>query len=714
MRVDESVVVHAHPSAVWDIICDPRTYPSLVVGVTRWEPLHAAGATGVGARYAMRMRIGSADVGGNVEIVEYQPRADIAWTAVTGIEQRGRWRVRAVEPGLTRVTLRIAYQSPGGLAGLLADQVSARQVRGNVRDTLEALRGRFDEDADGPLPRHSSMAANLLDAGFVATQLRAALVLRGAGVLRPVRPDRLVAAGLGLYRWGFSLQGGYAVAAALHPDAPAIIDDAGTLSFAEVDQRTDALAAALAEAGIVGTDRVALLCRNHRGIVEATVAVGKLGADVLFLNTSFAGPQLAEVIEREEAAALIHDAEFAEMVSGAVPASRCFIAWPDPRVPGGRRRTLARLIEKGGPPPPPGRRTGRLTILTSGTSGSPKGAERGQAQNADPAAVILSRIPLRARETTLVASPLFHTWGLANWGLGLVLSSTLVLQRHFDPEAMLAAIDEHQVSALAAVPVMLRRILELPESTRRRYDTSSLRVVAVSGSALDGDLATRFMDAYGDVLYNLYGSTEAGWVTIATPEDLRAAPGTAGRAPLATRVRLLDERGREVEDGQTGRIFVANRILFDGYTGGGSKDIVDGMMATGDVGRFDEEGRLFVEGRDDEMLITGGENVFPAEIEDTLLARPDVADVAVTGVADEEWGQRIVAYVVRGRGATLSADDVRDHVRARLARYKVPRDVVFVKDIPRNGTGKVVRRELAGAPQEYRRTAGAARPRRSR
>ncbi len=381
MRVDESVVVHAHPAEVWDIICDPRTYPSLVAGVTRWESVQAAGATGVGARYTMRMRVGSADVGGDVEIVEYQPAADIAWTAVTGIEQRGRWRVRALEPGLTRVTLRIAYQSPGGLGGLVADQLSARQVRHNVRETLDAVRKQFEGDADPTVPRHPSFAANLLDAGFVATQVRAALVLRGAGVVRAVRPDRLVAAGLGLFRWGFSLQGGYAVGAALYPDQPAIVDDAGALTFAEVDQRTDALAAALAAAGIGGSDRVAVLCRNHRGIIEATVAVGKLGADILFLNTAFAGPQVAEVMKREEAAALVHDAEFAEMVAGVLPANRCFIAWPDPRVRGARRRTLARLIEKGVPPPPPARRTGRLTILTSGTSGSPKGAERGPMQN---------------------------------------------------------------------------------------------------------------------------------------------------------------------------------------------------------------------------------------------------------------------------------------------------------------------------------------------
>jgi fatty-acyl-CoA synthase len=202
------------------------------------------------------------------------------------------------------------------------------------------------------------------------------------------------------------------------------------------------------------------------------------------------------------------------------------------------------------------------------------------------------------------------------------------------------------------------------------------------------------MDAFGDVLYNLYGSTEVAYATIATPADMRAAPGTAGKPPHGTIVRLFDEKGREVAPGEVGRIFVANSLLFEGYTGGGGKAEIDGLLSTGDVGRFDEEGRLFVSGRDDEMIVSGGENVFPREIEDLLARHEAVADVAVIGVDDAQYGQRLKAFVVLGPGKELSADEVKAYVKENLARYKVPRDVVFVKELPRNATGKVVKREL--------------------
>ena len=282
--------------------------------------------------------------------------------------------------------------------------------------------------------------------------------------------------------------------------------------------------------------------------------------------------------------------------------------------------------------------------------------------------------------------------------LAIGLSSTVILRRRFDAEQTLRAIDEHGVTALVVVPVMLQRILERGPAVVRRYDTGSLRVIAASGSTLPGELATRVMDAFGDVLYNLYGSTEVAWATIATPADLRAAPGTAGRPPRGTVVRLLDADDRDVAAGQTGRIFVANELVFDGYTGGGGKAVVDGLVSSGDLGRFDEAGRLFVEGREDEMIVSGGENVFPREVEDAIAALDGVPEVAAIGVPDGDFGQRLRAFVVRRNGATLTDGDVKQHVKVNLARFKVPRDVVFLDELPRNATGKVLKRELAKLP----------------
>ncbi|HET7177857.1 MAG TPA: AMP-binding protein, partial [Solirubrobacterales bacterium] len=247
---------------------------------------------------------------------------------------------------------------------------------------------------------------------------------------------------------------------------------------------------------------------------------------------------------------------------------------------------------------------------------------------------------------------------------------------------------------LAAVPVMVQRILRLPEETLVSLDLSSLRVTALSGSALPGELAIEWMDRFGDSIYNLYGSTEVAYATVATPEDLRAAPGTAGRPPRGTVVRIYDDEGREVPRGEVGRIFVGNEMSFEGYTGGGGKEVIDGLLSSGDVGHLDPAGRLFVDGRDDEMIVSGGENVFPREVEDLLADHEAVVDVAVIGVEDEEFGQRLKAFVVIAAESVVSEDDLKGHVKSNLASYKSPREVVFMEELPRNATGKVLKREL--------------------
>ena len=289
---------------------------------------------------------------------------------------------------------------------------------------------------------------------------------------------------------------------------------------------------------------------------------------------------------------------------------------------------------------------------------------------------------------------MFHAWGFANFLIALAMSSTLVLRRKFDPRTALEDVSMHHADALIMVPVMLQRMLDLDPRELAGYDTSSLRVIALSGSALPPQLVERALDTFGDVIYNLYGSTEVAWATIATPEDLKAAPGSAGQPPRGTIVKLFDDDGDEVAPGDRGRIFVGNEMLFEGYTGGGSKDMIDGLMATGDVGHFDAHGRLVIEGRSDDMIVSGGENVYPAEIEDTIARHRDVVEAAVIGVPDAEFGQRLKAFVVARAGTQLSEDEVKQQVRRHLARYKVPREVELVDELPRNPTGKVLKREL--------------------
>src|SRR3954454_19379818 len=530
----------------------------------------------------------------------------------------------------------------------------------------------------------------------VTTKLHTVYALTNAGIIRPQRPDRVARVAWAFLRWGPTPAAGYASNAARYPDDTAIIDELGTLSFKEVHERTNALAHALREDGIGPGDGVGIMCRNHRGFVDAYVALSKLGANALFLNTAFSGPQLADVAEREQPKALIYDHEFADLIKDAGKRRKRYIGWHDPEDGKTKDPLIEDLIESGDTTDlaPPDGGPGKAVILTSGTTGTPKGASRSQPRSLDPAAALLAMIPLKAREKTMIAAPMFHSWGFVHFTLGMALSSTLVLKRKFDPETTLSLTAQHECTALVVVPVMLQRILDLDEEVLERYDLSKLRVVPVSGSALPGPLATKWMDLFGDNIYNLYGSTEVAWATIATPRDLREAPGTAGRPPYGTIVKIYDEDGNTVGPGETGRIFVGNDLQFEGYTGGGDKDVIDGLMSSGDVGHFDDQGRLFVDGRDDDMIVSGGENVFPAEVEDLLAGHDAVSEVAVFGVDDEEFGQRLKAVVVKRDGASLSEDEVKRYVKANLAGYKVPRDVEFMDELPRTSTGKVLKREL--------------------
>jgi acyl-CoA synthetase (AMP-forming)/AMP-acid ligase II len=528
----------------------------------------------------------------------------------------------------------------------------------------------------------------------VSTKLQTLATLASAGIIGPARPDRLLQTALALARWGPTPAAGYTVSATRYPDEIGVIDELGTLTFRQLHERSNALAHALARDGISEGDGVAIMCRNHRGFIDAVVACSKLGANALFLNTQFSGPQLADVLEREDPRALVYDQEFAELLSEADVELKRYVAWQEPDAESSDP-LIEDLIEGGDTSDvKPPKERGKAVILTSGTTGTPKGASRSQPKSLDPAAALLSRIPLKARENTMIAAPLFHSWGYAHFTLGMSLSSTLVLKRKFDPEGVLSLTAQHECTALVVVPVMLQRILELDDEVLERYDLSKLRVVPVSGSALPGALSDRWMDLFGDNLYNLYGSTEVAWATIATPKDLREAPGTAGKPPRGTIVRLYDDDGKPVGQGETGRIFVGNELQFEGYTGGGGKDVIEGLMSSGDVGHFDEHGRLFVDGRDDDMIVSGGENVFPAEVEDLLAGHEAVAEAAVFGVDDEKFGQRLKAVVVKKDGAELSEDEVKKYVKSNLAGYKVPRDVEFIDELPRNATGKVLKREL--------------------
>ncbi|MFC8384582.1 acyl-CoA synthetase [Nocardia sp. NPDC057272] len=487
----------------------------------------------------------------------------------------------------------------------------------------------------------------------------------------------------------------FAHAARHNGAATAIVDELGPLTFAELDRRSNAVANGLVARGIASGTVLAALCRDHRGMVLSLLAAGKLGARIVLLNTGMAGPQLVSVTERENVGAILLDAEFLHRFDD-LPKKLPMILTMDDGWADHGQPTLddVRAGQHTRPPVSP-KRPGGIVVLTSGTTGTPKGAPRAKVSPLQ-SAQFLDRIPLPKASTTVLAAPAFHGTGLSQLILGWALGSTIVLQqRKFDPRRTLADIEHHRAGTLVLVPTMLQRIVDLGESVLAEYDTSSLKVIFAAGSAISPDLSRRTALAFGEVLYNLYASTEVAVAAVATPSDMREAPGTVGRPPVGCRVAIYDDdRRRVTEPGVVGTIFVASALSFSGYTDGTGKEIVDGMQSSGDVGHFDAAGRLFIDGRDDDMIISGGENVFPLEVENLLVERPDILEAAVVGVDDRDFGKRLRAFVVPAPGASCDAQQLKDHVKAALARHKVPRDVVFVDELPRNVTGKLLRRKL--------------------
>ncbi len=514
----------------------------------------------------------------------------------------------------------------------------------------------------------------------LSQRVRAGALVARSNLSPLERPDRMTRSMLAAMRWGTTLAGVVAAAAARQPHRTAVEDEIRALPYRDLWDRAQRVAAALSERGVSPQSCVGLMCRNHVGFVEWLVAASATGADVVLLNTGFAAPQLADVVAHEGISVVIHDDEFTDIVAecGATTMSESVMS---------EFAETSRKIS-------PRKTQGRLVILTSGTTGRPKGAARGAAPAAvEGVAALVERVPFRFADVQVIAAPLFHGWGLSNLLLGLGRCATAVVARRFEPEAALASISAKNADVFVAVPVMLSRILALPPEVLVAARTPGLRIIASSGSALGAKLTTDVLNRFGPVLYNIYGSTEVAVATIATPAELREHPSTAGRCAFGVRVEILDETGQPLPEGSVGRIFVGGAMAFDGYTGGGNKERQRGLLSTGDLGSF-RDGLLFVDGREDDMIVSGGENVFPVEVEDLLAHRRDVADVAVVGVPDEQFGQALAAFVVLRPGAELDGDSVRAHVRSQLARHKVPRHVEFLDELPRNATGKVLRRIL--------------------
>jgi acyl-CoA synthetase (AMP-forming)/AMP-acid ligase II len=467
-------------------------------------------------------------------------------------------------------------------------------------------------------------------------------------------------------------------------------------SFFELDATIDRVAAGFASRGIRRGDAVLIALKNRPEFLILQAAIGRLGASAVSVSWRSAPPEIEYIAANSQARALVFDATIAATIEktlpllGGIDASRVFsvggavpgaLAWGD--------------LLRAGSAYDEASEDAAIVMYTSGTTGKPKGAVRKFPREA--IAHVLSFIgetPMIVGETHLVVCPLYHATAFGFTSLTYVLGGKIVVLAEFKPELFLEAVERYRVTTTAIVPTMLHRILELGPERIRSYDTSSLKAVFSGGAPLSATLARDALDALGDKIFNFYGATETGLVTLAGPHDLRASPGTIGRAIPGQDVHLLDEAGSDVQDGEVGdqsEQLVAGYHADEAATRGSMRG---GYFSVGDLARRDARGCYHIEGRRRDMIISGGINVYPAEVEAIIDAHPAVLECAVVGVPDREWGERVRAHVVLRPGATLTAEELAAHCAERLARTKVPREIRFVDQLPRNPTGKVLKRDL--------------------
>ncbi|BBX75744.1 AMP-binding protein [Mycobacterium shinjukuense] len=502
-----------------------------------------------------------------------------------------------------------------------------------------------------------------------------------SGLLGPTNPVAALRTVGEIFRGGTNLYTLLAIAAARYPDRAAIIDDDGALTYRELRSMTESVAHQLCRAGVGAGQAVGVMCRNGRNFVTAAFGAALVGADVVLVNTEFRSAALTGAMVAHQIQTMVCDGEFTDRVRRSDQSVRTLD-------PGQAQQRDSR---------PKVASPGRMVLLTSGTTGVPKGVPRTPRMSfgMGVGVTILERTKLAVGSRVALAVPMFHGLGLGILLLTVGLAGTVLTRRRFDAEATLAQASLHRADAMTAVPIMLARILDLPQHVRARNPVPALRVVISSGDRLDPSLARRFMDAYGDVLYNLYGSTEVGIGALATPAEIRRTPETVGRPVLGCPVRIFNKRGRPVGPRVIGRIFVGGELTCEGHSDGDANTVIEGMSSTGDLGYLDESGRLYVVGREDDMIVSGGENVYPRALENALAEHPAVAENTVVGVPDEQFGHRLAAYVVLRPRPEVDVTGLREYLKDKVSRFEQPRDIHIVASIPRNPAGKVLRRELS-------------------
>ena len=494
--------------------------------------------------------------------------------------------------------------------------------------------------------------------------------------------------------------------AAAHPGKPAVVEGDTMLDYDGFNRQANRVAHALIDLGVRAGTKIIWCAQNGIEVVVIVNAARKAGAVAVPLNYRLSSEEAPYVIDNSDAAVVLFDGEQIGQLAparGACPKVQHWVAFrcdaSDAPDWASHLETLAaEAPDTDATPVGQDDDAGATIIYTSGTTGQPKGALR---RSTDVAAVaaLVQLIGYRPDDVYLTTGPLYHSGPLGFMGICQLLGATTIVQRHFDAVDWLRLVDHHKVTTTFSAPTPIRRVLDMPDDVRRRYDYSSMQRLVANAAPWPFELKRRYVEAFGEgSLWEVYGSTELGVDTVLRPEDQMRKPGSCGQPAPMVELALFDDDGTLVEEPlEPGELFVRSANAFDTYYKAEDKyeeSKRGDWLTVGDVAYRDEEGYYYICDRKKDMIISGGMNIYPAEIEAVLVAHPAIADAAVFGIPSEEWGEAVHAVISLYQGQDTSDDDLQAFSREHLAGYKVPRSFARVEEIPRTGSGKILKREL--------------------
>jgi acyl-CoA synthetase (AMP-forming)/AMP-acid ligase II len=494
------------------------------------------------------------------------------------------------------------------------------------------------------------------------------------------------------------------VYAAMNPHKTALICGERSLTYAELNVRANRVANMLLSRGARAGDRVALMAHNSIEGIEVAAGVGKASGVIVLLNYRLQAREVAYIIQDCEAKVMIADPELVPIVeqarqqlaeSSESAEQPIYIAIGD-EAPAGWLRYEELLAASDTHSPPPTGIGGSSMSYTSGTTGYPKGAYRPSGVPLENILAIVQAFQLSPNDVHLMAGPYYHSAPSAFTSISLNLGATVVIMPKFDAVEALRLIDRHGVTTTFMAPTLLHRLCDVPAEVAAQYNTRSLRSIILGGASCPYVLKVRAIERFGECLWEFYGATETSFVTILRPEDQLRKPGSCGKAGPGQEILLLNEQGQPVPDGTPGELWARSTVLAEYYNkpDATASRMHDGFFTVGDIAYRDDEGYYYICDRKIDMIISGGVNIYPAEIEAVLTAHPAVADVAVIGVPDDTWGESVKAVVQLQPGASASASELIAFCAARLADYKKPRSVDFVDELPRNPAGKLLKNAI--------------------